>query len=41
MNASIGDKLKFPINLNSLSNLGFDNQIKLSYKGKKDEVIKI
>ncbi len=40
MNASIGDKLKFPINLNSLSNLGFDNQIKLSYKGKKDEVIK-
>ena len=40
MNASIGDKFKFPINLNSLSNLGFDNQIKLSYKGKKDEVIK-
>ncbi len=40
MNASIGDKLKFPINLNSLSNLGFDNQIKLSYKGKKDEIIK-
>jgi cell surface protein SprA len=40
MNASIGDKLKFPINLNSLSNLGFDNQIKLNYKGKKDEVIK-
>ena len=29
MNASIGDKLKFPINLNTLSNLGFDNQIKL------------
>jgi cell surface protein SprA len=40
MNASIGDKLKFPINLNSLSNLGFDNQIKLNYQGKKDEVIK-
>ena len=40
MNASIGDKLKFPINLNSLSNLGFDNQIKLSYKGKKDEIVK-
>ena len=32
MNASIGDKLRFPINLNSLSNLGFDNQIKLNYK---------
>ena len=40
MNASIGDKLKFPINLNSLSNLGFDNQIKLNYKGKKDEIVK-
>jgi cell surface protein SprA len=40
LNASIGDKLKFPINLNSLSNLGFDNQIKLNYTGKKDEVIK-
>jgi len=40
MNASIGDKLKFPINLNTLSNLGFDNQIKLNYKGKKDEIIK-
>jgi len=40
LNASIGDKIKFPINLNSLSNLGFDNQIKLNYTGKKDEVIK-
>jgi len=40
LNASIGDKLRFPINLNSLSNLGFDNQIKLNYQGKKDEVIK-
>ena len=40
MNASIGEKLRFPINLNSLSNLGFDNQIKLNYKGKKDEVVK-
>ncbi len=40
LNASIGDKLKFPINLNTLSNLGFDNQIKLNYTGKKDEIIK-
>ena len=40
LNASIGDKLRFPINLNSLSNLGFDNQIKLNYTGKKDEVVK-
>jgi cell surface protein SprA len=40
MNASIGDKITFPINFNTLSNLGFDNQIKLNYKGKKDEIIK-
>ena len=40
MNASIGDKLRFPVNFNTLSNLGFDNQIKLNYKGKKDEIIK-
>ena len=40
LNASIGEKLRFPINLNSLSNLGFDNQIKLNYTGKKDEVVK-
>jgi cell surface protein SprA len=40
LNASIGDKLKFPININSLSNLGFDNQIRLNYKGKKDEIVK-
>jgi len=40
MNASIGDKLKIPININSLSNLGFDNQIKLNYTGKKDEIVK-
>jgi cell surface protein SprA len=38
--AKIGDKITFPINLNSLSNLGFDNQIKLNYTGKKDEVVK-
>ena len=40
VNASIGDKLKFPLNYNTLSNLSFDNQIKLDYKGKVDEVIK-
>jgi len=40
VNASIGDKLKFPINYNTLSNLGFDNQIKLDYKGMDDEIIK-
>ncbi|MEI8074855.1 MAG: cell surface protein SprA [Bacteroidota bacterium] len=40
VNAIIGDKLKFPLNYNTQSNLGFDNQIKLDYKGKDDEVIK-
>ncbi len=40
MNANIGDKLKFPINYNTLSNLGFDNQLKLDYKGMDDEIIK-
>ncbi len=40
VNANIGDKLKFPINYNTLSNFGFDNQIKLDYKGMKDEILK-
>ena len=40
VNASIGDKLKFPINYNTLSNLGFDNQLKLDYKGLDDEILK-
>jgi len=40
VNASIGDKLKFPINYNTLSNLSFDNQLKLDYKGMDDEIIK-
>ena len=40
VNANIGDKLKFPINYNTLSNFGFDNQIKLDYKGMDDEIIK-
>ena len=40
VNASIGDKLRFPINYNTLSNLNFDNQIKLDYKGMDDEMIK-
>ena len=40
MNANIGDKLKFPINYNTLANFDFENQIKLDYKGKDDEIIK-
>jgi cell surface protein SprA len=40
VNANIGDKLKFPINYNTLANLNFDNQIKLDYKGMDDELLK-
>ncbi len=40
VNANIGNKLKFPLNYNTQSNLGFDNQIKLDYKGMDDEIIK-
>jgi cell surface protein SprA len=40
VNANIGNKLKFPINYNTQSNLNFDNQIKLDYKGMDDELIK-
>ncbi|NCI47992.1 T9SS outer membrane translocon Sov/SprA [Sediminibacterium soli] len=40
VNANIGDKLKFPINYNTISNLGFDNQLKLDYKGMDDEILK-
>src|SRR4030095_16061718 len=37
---NIGDKLKLPINYNTLSNFDFENQIKLDYTGKSDEIIK-
>ena len=40
VNASIGDKLKLPINYNTLANFDYLNQIKLDYKGKDDEIIK-
>ncbi|MFM2359619.1 MAG: hypothetical protein RLY16_1612, partial [Bacteroidota bacterium] len=40
VNASIGDKLKFPINYNTLANFGQDNQLKLDYTGMDDEIIK-
>lgn len=40
VNANIGDKLKFPINYNTLSNLSFDNLLKLDYRGMDDELIK-
>ena len=40
VNASIGDKLKFPINYNTLANFDLDNQLKLDYSGKDDEILK-
>ena len=40
VNASIGDKLKFPINYNTLANFDLDNQLKLDYTGKNDEILR-
>ena len=40
VNANIGDKLKFPINYNTLANFDLENQLKLDYTGKDDEIIK-
>ena len=40
VNASIGNKLKFPISYNTLANFDFSNQLKLDYSGNDDEIIK-
>jgi len=40
VNANIGDKLKLPINYNTLANFDYLNQIKLDYKGGQDEILK-
>lgn len=40
VNANIGDKLKIPINYNTLATFDYLNQLKLDYKGKDDEIIK-
>jgi len=40
VNANIGDKLKFPINYNTLANFGQENQLKLDYTGVDDEIVK-
>jgi cell surface protein SprA len=37
---NIGDKLKLPINYNTLANFDYENQLKLDYKGMDDEIIK-
>lgn len=40
INASIGDKLRFPVNYNTLANFEFENQLKLDYSGNTDEIFK-
>ncbi len=40
VDASIGDKLKLPINYNTLANFDFENQLKLDYQGGPDDIIK-
>jgi len=40
VDGNIGDKLKLPINYNTLANFDFENQLKLDYQGKDDEIIK-
>jgi cell surface protein SprA len=41
VDANIGDKLKLPINYNTLANMNFENQLKLDYQGKDDEILKM
>ncbi|MGE5520301.1 MAG: cell surface protein SprA, partial [Candidatus Dadabacteria bacterium] len=40
VDANIGDKIKLPINYNTLANFEFENQLKLDYQGKEDEILK-
>lgn len=40
VDAQIGDKLRLPINYNTLANFEFENQLNLNYQGKEDEIIK-
>lgn len=40
VDANIGDKIKLPINYNTLANFNFENQLKLDYHGKDDEILK-
>jgi cell surface protein SprA len=40
VDANIGDKIKLPINYNTLANFDFENQLKLDYQGKEDEILK-
>ncbi len=40
VDANIGDKIKLPINYNTLANFDYENQLKLDYHGKDDEILK-
>jgi cell surface protein SprA len=41
VDANIGDKIKLPINYNTQANFDFENQLKLDYSGKSDEILKL
>ena len=41
VDAQIGEKLKLPINYNTLANFNFENQLKLDYKGQDDQILKV
>jgi cell surface protein SprA len=40
VNANIGDKLRLPINFNTRATFDFENQFKLDYAGRDDEILK-
>ena len=40
VDAIIGDKIRLPINYNTLATFDFENQLKLDYSGKDDELLK-
>ncbi|HEU4606586.1 MAG TPA: cell surface protein SprA, partial [Chitinophagaceae bacterium] len=40
VDAKIGEKINLPINYNTLANFDFENQLKLDYQGKDDEILK-
>lgn len=40
VDAKIGDKIKLPINYNTVANFGFENQLKLDYRGQEDDIVK-
>lgn len=40
VDATIGDKIRLPINYNTLANFEFENQLNLNYAGKDDGIVK-